>query len=94
MLLHASKTKDLTVDLKRKTEDMHNPTHIYRMAVECVSSFTFLGVHISGNLSWYTNTSSLVEKAHQWLFFLWTLKKTHLSSAILVNFYQCTVPAV
>ncbi|KAI3366888.1 hypothetical protein L3Q82_009531, partial [Scortum barcoo] len=35
------------------------------MAVERVSSFKFLGTHISENLSWTTNTSSLIKKAHQ-----------------------------
>ncbi|KAI3366889.1 hypothetical protein L3Q82_009532 [Scortum barcoo] len=33
--------------------------------VERVSSFKFLGTHISENLSWTTNTSSLIKKAHQ-----------------------------
>ncbi|KAI3369607.1 hypothetical protein L3Q82_025325, partial [Scortum barcoo] len=41
------------------------------------------------NLSWTANTSSLIKKAHQpiSLFFLRTLKKNHLSTAILGNFY-------
>ncbi|KAI3375823.1 hypothetical protein L3Q82_003746 [Scortum barcoo] len=59
------------------------------MAVERVSSFKFLGTHISENLSWTANTSSLIKKAHQRLFFLRTLKKNHLSTAILGNFYRC-----
>ncbi|KAK3559285.1 hypothetical protein QTP86_010732 [Hemibagrus guttatus] len=49
------------------------------MAVERVSSFKFLGTHISENL------------AHQCLFYLNTLKKNHLSSTILVNFYRCVI---
>ncbi|KAI3369199.1 hypothetical protein L3Q82_007434 [Scortum barcoo] len=51
------------------------------------SSFKFLGTHISENLSWTTNTSSLIKKAHQRLFFLGILKN-HLSTAILGNFYR------
>ncbi|KAK3521917.1 hypothetical protein QTP70_020034, partial [Hemibagrus guttatus] len=64
------------------------------MAVERVTSFNFLGTHISEDLSWTTNTSSLVKKAHQCLFFLNTLKKNHLSSTILVNFYRCTIESI
>ncbi|KAI3368021.1 hypothetical protein L3Q82_026842 [Scortum barcoo] len=38
---------------------------------------------------WTANTSSLIKKAHQRLFFLRTLKKNHLSTAItLGNFYR------
>ncbi|KAK3518583.1 hypothetical protein QTP70_004082 [Hemibagrus guttatus] len=64
------------------------------MAVERVSSFKFLGTHISEDLSWTTNTSSLVKKAHQHLFYLNTLKKNHLSSTILVNFYRCAIESI
>ncbi|KAI5085176.1 gastrula zinc finger protein XlCGF28.1-like, partial [Silurus meridionalis] len=63
-------------------------------AVERVSSFKFLGIHISADLSWNINTSSLVMKAHQRLFFLRTLKKNQLSSDILVNFYHCTIESI
>ncbi|KAI3369197.1 hypothetical protein L3Q82_007436 [Scortum barcoo] len=56
-------------------------------------SFKFLGTHISENLSWTTNTSSLIKKAHQRLFFLRTLKN-HLSTAILGNFYQCAIESI
>ncbi|KAI5085956.1 gastrula zinc finger protein XlCGF28.1-like, partial [Silurus meridionalis] len=45
-------------------------------------------------LSWNINTSSLVKKAHQRLFFLRTLKKNQLSSDILVNFYRCAVESI
>lgn len=45
LLLNTSKTKELTVNFRRKTEDMHNTIHINGMAVECVSSFKFLGVY-------------------------------------------------
>lgn len=52
-------------------EGMHNGG----MAVERVSSIKFLGVHISDDLSWSTNTSSLVKKVHQRLFFLRIMKE-------------------
>ncbi|KAK3564969.1 hypothetical protein QTP86_032016 [Hemibagrus guttatus] len=82
------KLADDTTQEKGRT---HNPIHVNGMAVERVSSIKFLGTHISEDLSWTTNTSSLVKKAHQHLFFLNTLKKNHLSSTILVNFYHSLV---
>ncbi|KAK3566942.1 hypothetical protein QTP86_006760 [Hemibagrus guttatus] len=91
LLLNTSKTKELIVDFRREKGRMHDPIHINGMAVERVSSFKFLGTHISEDLSWTTNTSSLVKKAHQCLFYLNTLKKNHLSSTILVNFYRCAI---
>ncbi|TWW63263.1 hypothetical protein D4764_03G0002710 [Takifugu flavidus] len=36
----------------------------------------------------------LVKTAHQRLFFLRTLKKHHLSSDILVNFYRCSIESI
>ncbi|KAK3535342.1 hypothetical protein QTP70_009354 [Hemibagrus guttatus] len=94
LLLNTSKTKELIVDFRREKGRMHDPIHINGMAVERVYSFTFLGTHISEDLSWTSNTSSLVEKGHQHLFYLNTLKKNHLSSTILVNFYRCTIESI
>ncbi|KAI3360341.1 hypothetical protein L3Q82_014656 [Scortum barcoo] len=74
---------ELIVDFRKVKRETHDPIHINGMAVERVSSFKFLGIHISENLSWTANTSSLIKKAHQRLFFLRTLKKNHLSTAIL-----------
>ncbi|KAI3374158.1 hypothetical protein L3Q82_006012 [Scortum barcoo] len=70
LLLNTSKTKELIVDFRKVKRETHDPIHINGMAVERVSSFKFLGTHISENLSWTANTSSLIKKAHQRLFFL------------------------
>ena len=94
LLLNTSKTKELIVDFRKKKGSTHDPIHINGMVVERVSSFKFLGTTISEDLSWTTNTSSLVKKAHQRLFFLRTLKKNQLSSAIVVNFYRCAIESI
>ncbi|TWW75006.1 putative RNA-directed DNA polymerase from transposon BS [Takifugu flavidus] len=93
LLLNTNKTKELVLDFRRKT-GIHPPIHINGAAVERVSSFKFLGIHLSQDLTWTTNCSSLVKKAHQRLFFLRTLKKHHLSSDILVNFFRCTIESI
>ncbi|KAI3365931.1 hypothetical protein L3Q82_009695, partial [Scortum barcoo] len=89
-----AKLTELIVDFRKVKRETHDPIHINGMAVERVSSFKFLGTHISENLSWTTNTSSLIKKAHQRLFFLRTLKKNHLSTAILGNFYRCAIESI
>ncbi|TWW76323.1 putative RNA-directed DNA polymerase from transposon BS [Takifugu flavidus] len=93
LLPNTNKTKELVLDFRRKT-DIHPPIHINGAAVERVSSFKFLGIHLSQDLTWTTNCSSLVKKAHQRLFSLRTLKKHHLSSDVLVNFYRCTIESI
>ncbi|KAK0156083.1 hypothetical protein N1851_001364 [Merluccius polli] len=88
------KTKELIVDFRKEKGETHTPIHINGMAVERVSSFKFLGTHISETLTWTINTSSLVKKANQRLFFLRTLKKNHLSADILCNFYRCAIESI
>ncbi|KAK3541748.1 hypothetical protein QTP86_002145, partial [Hemibagrus guttatus] len=88
LLLNTSKTKELIIDFRREKGRTYDPIHINGMAVERVSSFKFLETHISEDLSWTTNTSSLVKKAHQCLCYLNKLKKNHLSSTILLNYYH------
>ncbi|KAK3508817.1 hypothetical protein QTP70_009615 [Hemibagrus guttatus] len=79
LTLNATKTKELIVDFGKSNSSRHSPIYINWSEVERVSSFKFLGVHISENLSWHLNTSTLVRKAHQCLYFLRRLKKVHLS---------------
>ncbi|KAI3373167.1 hypothetical protein L3Q82_006372 [Scortum barcoo] len=51
-----------------------SPVHRRDSAVEVVSSFRYLGVHISDDLTWSKNTSCLIRKAHQRLYFLRRLR--------------------
>src|SRR4029434_5762708 len=64
------------------------------MFTKSIIIIIILGVHISEDLSWTLNTSTIVKKAHQRLFFLRRLKKVNLSSQILVNFYRCTIESI
>ncbi|XP_072304515.1 MAGUK p55 subfamily member 6b [Eucyclogobius newberryi] len=93
LALNTKKTKELMVDFRKKS-CTHTPILIDGTEVERVTSFKFLGVHISEDLSWSLNTSTLVKKAHQRLFFLRRLKKAHLSLLFLVNFYRCTIESI
>ncbi len=92
--LNISKTKELVVDFRRRTSEHSPPITIDRTPVEQVSSFKFLGVNITEELSLTTHTQSVVGKAHQHLLFLKRLKKFGRSSKILRKFYSCTVESI
>ncbi|TWW77422.1 hypothetical protein D4764_12G0008120 [Takifugu flavidus] len=78
----------LPIEKRKVRGGTHDPIHIEGRAVKRVSSFKFLGTHISENMSWTTNISSLIKS----LFFLRTLKKNHVS--FLVNFYRCAIESI
>ncbi len=62
--------------------------------VERVSSFKFLGVHITEDLTWSAHTDAVLKKAQQRLFFLRCLRKFGMSPHILHSFYTCTVESI
>ncbi|KAI4874406.1 hypothetical protein NFI96_007553, partial [Prochilodus magdalenae] len=87
------KMKEMIVDFRRGRHD-HLPLHVGGSAVEVVSSYRYFGVHLSNNLTWSNNTSSLVRKAHQRLYFLRRLRRAGLGSSVLTSFYRCVVESV
>ncbi len=89
--LNIDKTKELVVDYRRQSRE-HTP--IDKTPVERVSSFKFLGVHITEDLTWCAYTDALLKKAHQRLFFLRRLRKFGTSPRILRSFYTCTVESI
>ncbi len=70
------------------------PLTIDSSTVERVSSTKFLGVHITEDLTWTTNTMSLSKKAQQRLHFLRRLKRASLPPPILTKFYRGTIESV
>ncbi len=54
----------------------------------------FLGVHITEDLTWTTNTMSVSKKAQQRLHFLRRLKRASLPPPILTTFYRGTIESV
>ncbi|KAI4901197.1 hypothetical protein NFI96_026368, partial [Prochilodus magdalenae] len=57
-------------------------------------STKFLGVHITENLTWSLNTSSIAKKAQQHLHFLQRLRRAHLPPPVLPMFYRGTVESI
>uniref|UniRef100_A0A669CU71 Reverse transcriptase domain-containing protein n=1 Tax=Oreochromis niloticus TaxID=8128 RepID=A0A669CU71_ORENI len=93
LLLNVSKTKEVIVNFQRG-HTCHPPLTIDGAAVERVSSTKFLGVHISEDLSWTTNTASLAKKAQQRLYFLRKLKRASAPPPILTTFYRGTIESI
>ncbi len=85
--LNVEKTKEVVMDFRRNSVD-HPPLTIDSSTVERVSSTKFLGVHITEDLTWTTNTMSLSKKAQQRLHFLRRLKRASLPPPILNTFYR------
>ncbi len=92
--LSVEKTKEVVVDFRRRNSIDHPPLTIDSSTVEKVSSTKFLGVHITEDLTWTTNTMSLSKKAQQHLHFLRRLKRASLPPPILTTFYRGTIESV
>ncbi len=92
--LNVEKTKEVVLDFRRRNSIYHPPLTIDSSTVERVSSTKFLGVHITEDLTWTTNTMSLSKKAQQCLHFLRRLKSASLPPPILTTFYRGTIESV
>ncbi|XP_061149648.1 uncharacterized protein LOC133163607 [Syngnathus typhle] len=93
LLLNIDKTKEIVVDF-RKGHTQHLPLTIDGAVVERVSSARFLGVHISEDLSWSTNTASLAKKTQGRLYFLRKLRRASVPPAVMTTFYRGTIESV
>ncbi|KAI4905265.1 hypothetical protein NFI96_004844 [Prochilodus magdalenae] len=78
----------------RKERRPHQPLFIRDLEVERVSSFKYLGVHISDDLTWTLNTTYVLKRAQQRLYFLRRLRKFGMSPRILSNFYSCIIESI
>uniref|UniRef100_A0A8C6LAW8 Reverse transcriptase domain-containing protein n=1 Tax=Nothobranchius furzeri TaxID=105023 RepID=A0A8C6LAW8_NOTFU len=90
--LNIKKTK-MVIDFRR-SRNAPSPLCIKGAEVERVPSFKFLGIYISEDLSWTINTTALVKKAQQRLYFLRVLKWNRLQTNLLVSFYRAVIESV
>ncbi len=92
--LNVSKTKELIVDFRKRQQRPYTPLMISGTPVERVSSFKYLGVNISEDLTWTTHIQTQVKKARQRLHHLRQLRKFRVSPAILKTFYSGAIESV
>lgn len=93
LILNISKTKELVVDFRKKATPLL-PLSINGEVVERVTSFKFLGTTIHQSLSWELNTSLIISKCHQQLYFLRQLKKFRVSRPAMTHFYRSTIESI
>uniref|UniRef100_A0A8C7XV90 Reverse transcriptase domain-containing protein n=1 Tax=Oryzias sinensis TaxID=183150 RepID=A0A8C7XV90_9TELE len=93
LILNTTKTKEMVVDYRRN-KTVIQPLSIGGDCVERVAAFKLLGVTIEQDLTWGANTTALVKKAQQRLYFLRLLKKNKLSEKLLVSFYRCSIESI
>ncbi|XP_060763541.1 uncharacterized protein fbrsl1 isoform X7 [Neoarius graeffei] len=91
--LNVEKTKEMVVDFRRASTQ-HPPLTINGAAVERVSSTKFLGVYLTEDLSWTSNTALLARKAQQRLYFLRRLKRARAPAPIMQTFYRGTIESI
>ncbi len=92
--LNVSKTKELIMDFRKRQQQPHTPLMISGTPVERVSSFKYLGVNISEDLTWTAHIQTHVKKARQRLYNLQQLRKFRVSPAILRTFYSGAIESV
>ncbi len=68
--LNVSKTKELIVDFRKRQQRPYTPLMISGTPVERVSSFKYLSVNISEDLTWTAHIQTQVKKARQRLYHL------------------------
>ncbi|KAK3518180.1 hypothetical protein QTP70_033875, partial [Hemibagrus guttatus] len=85
-----SYVRTLFVDYSSEEGNGHYSLYISGDCVERVADFQFLGVQIEEGLTWSTNTSELLKKAQQRLYFLRVLRKNNVTQRLLVS-TSCSV---
>ena len=93
LALNTAKTQEIIIDFRKHSADPA-PLHIHGDCVERVPTFKFLGIHITEELSWSTNTTATVKKAQQRLHFLRLLRKNKLRQKLLVSFYRSAIESI
>ncbi len=82
------------MDFRKRQQRPYTPLMISGTPVERVSSFKYLGVNISKDLTWTAHIQSQFKKAWQRLYHLRQLRKFRVSPAILKTFYSGAIESV
>ncbi len=79
---------------RKRLQRPYTPLMISGTPVERVSSFKYLGVNISEDLTWTAHIQTQVKKARQRLYHLRQLRTFRVSPAILKTFYSGAIESV
>ncbi len=90
--LNVSKTKELIVDFRKRQQRPYTPLMISGTPVERVSSFKYLCVNISEDLTWTVHIQTQVKKARQRLYHLRQLRKFRVSPVLRTCWLLLVLP--
>ncbi|KAK0146371.1 hypothetical protein N1851_014319 [Merluccius polli] len=95
LTLNIQKTKEMVVDHLTEMVCHHSPHPLHKWS-SCGDSplCQVPQVHLTNSLTWHPNTTAVIKKAHQRLYFLRKLKRAILDAAVLKAFYSCVVESV
>ena len=88
-----SKTKKLVTDFRRN-DSSPVPLQIKGQQVEIVHQYKYLGTILDDKLDWTENSTMLLKKGNQRLYFLKRLKSFRVKPDLLKTFYQATVESI
>ncbi|MFM2293543.1 MAG: hypothetical protein RIS29_3356, partial [Bacteroidota bacterium] len=89
MNINFAKTKEML--LGRSNTNPFSSISVNSNAIERVSTFRLLGVHIDDNLKWTSHTSYIYSKASSRLYFMKLLKRSGASIDDMVHFFKTIV---
>lgn len=78
----------------RRDEVPPPPLSINGSIVEQITSFKFLGTHVSNSMTWDTHCNQLLKKARQRMYFLSKVNSFNVKKETLVNFYRAVIESV
>lgn len=93
LILNTDKTREIIVDFRKHPPPLQ-PLHIKGTEVVRAESHKFLGMQVTSNLSWSLNTTSIVKKAQQRLYFIRMLRKAGLNYRPLTQAYRGLVESI
>lgn len=92
--LHINTKKTVEMVLDPKSLCGQGTVAIHGQAIDQVSNFKYLGVHIDSDLSWRTQVTNVCTRIHQRLHFLRRLRVFGVCKNIMLIFYRATIESV
>ena len=91
LTLNGNKCKFMMISRKKVSFKPSSPLHLGGQLLECVSSYKYLGVHISSDLSWSQHTQHVCMKAKKMIGLLYRNYYQHLPDTMLLQLYKSLV---
>ena len=89
--LNGNKCKYMVISRKKVSFKPSSPLYLGGQLLECVSSYKYLGVHISSDLSWSQHTQHVCMKAVKMIGLLYRNYYQHLPDTMLFQLYMSLV---